>query len=393
MSSWAPTIGPSIAASLPSWGARSDNGESPPSSASVDVSPTSTAFSIGNRSPPPSRIEGWPLLAELMAQNPAFEGFARFRSLNVKNLLYYQVELTKLEDDLRDREIEDMDPGNDDFQGEQKWSEIHENPEIMISNKKLPHQQWAKVQEIRKLLREYNEALLQYAQVSALGEPSTHNMRELVTWVHDKNLGNLKVNGYAAEKWGPYKPRERKVTVRRFLELFLKFIKPTPKSPLVSDLIAPRAGKPPDRLGRWISEEALPFRWDFGEYWSKKHKTGTDEERNDNMQENEKQTEEDNAKPIDERITKKHIQTCQEITILSITAAVCTLVACMLPIAAIFLLAIVNELWHRLYMIASFSLLFASLLMLLTEATRVQVFTATSAFLAVLVVFIPAGGG
>lgn len=51
----------------------------------------------------------------------------------------------------------------------------------------------------------------------------------------------------------------------------------------------------------------------------------------------------------------------------------------MLPVGAIFLLAAVDEFWHRLYMIASFAFIFAALLMLLTEATRVQVFTATAA--------------
>lgn len=77
----------------------------------------------------------------------------------------------------------------------------------------------------------------------------------------------------------------------------------------------------------------------------------------------------------------KRTKTCQEAANLSlrVTAAICTLLASMLPMAAIFLLAIVNELWHRLFMLASFAFIFATLLVLLTEATRVQIFTTTAA--------------
>lgn len=39
---------------------------------------------------------GWPQLAEKMAAVPEFAAFPRFRDLNVKNLLFYQVQLKAL---------------------------------------------------------------------------------------------------------------------------------------------------------------------------------------------------------------------------------------------------------------------------------------------------------
>jgi len=54
--------------------------------------------------PPPT---GWPRLAQKMVEKPELESFFRFRELNVKNLLYYQVEIAELEADLRAAEIAD----------------------------------------------------------------------------------------------------------------------------------------------------------------------------------------------------------------------------------------------------------------------------------------------
>jgi hypothetical protein len=52
-------------------------------------------------------VEGWPLLAKLMANEVDFEAFPRFEELNVKNLLYYQVELASIKIRLERREKSD----------------------------------------------------------------------------------------------------------------------------------------------------------------------------------------------------------------------------------------------------------------------------------------------
>ncbi len=43
--------------------------------------------------------------------DPQFESFPRFRALNVQNLLYYQVEITKRERELRQLENSDAEGG------------------------------------------------------------------------------------------------------------------------------------------------------------------------------------------------------------------------------------------------------------------------------------------
>lgn len=50
---------------------------------------------------------GWPRLAEIMAQVPEFAAFPRYRELNVKNLLYYQVELELLRQQIESEEEEE----------------------------------------------------------------------------------------------------------------------------------------------------------------------------------------------------------------------------------------------------------------------------------------------
>lgn len=89
------------------------------------------------------------------------ESFARFKSLQAKNLLYYQIEIANLESKLITREQDDMDPKHDDPDSQYKGSDIHRNPEIMIpvSPKKPPHPQWAKVKQIRQLLHDYSKSV------------------------------------------------------------------------------------------------------------------------------------------------------------------------------------------------------------------------------------------
>lgn len=100
------------------------------------------------------RIEGWPLLAELMAVTPSFEAFSRFQRLNVKNLLYYQAELKELELSLEEREWGDMRNPLPDDSEKGYMAEIHESPEVMINMTKCP--QWNRVKKLRVCLREYS---------------------------------------------------------------------------------------------------------------------------------------------------------------------------------------------------------------------------------------------
>jgi len=105
------------------------------------------------------KVLGWPRLAELMAMKPGLESFSRFRELNVKNLLYYQVQLAALEEDLEEAEKKDY--------GEQhrkeKYAKYADN--MIESGDDDPgagaggrqDRQVDIVMKIRRLLKEYSE--------------------------------------------------------------------------------------------------------------------------------------------------------------------------------------------------------------------------------------------
>lgn len=99
-------------------------------------------------------MEGWPLLAELMAATPSFEAFSRFQKLNIRNILYYEIELKTLELDLETREWKDMSNPLPEESEKGYMSEIHESPELMIGQMKCP--QWDRVKKLRVCLREYS---------------------------------------------------------------------------------------------------------------------------------------------------------------------------------------------------------------------------------------------
>jgi len=102
---------------------------------------------------------GWPLLAHMMSETPELESFSLFRQLQVKNLLYYQVELAELEAELREVEKED---GEKQTSGKRAASytifahrmidskdEADLNPE--------ERKQGKLVSRLRQLLREYSK--------------------------------------------------------------------------------------------------------------------------------------------------------------------------------------------------------------------------------------------
>ncbi len=98
------------------------------------------------------------MLAKVIAQNPEYESFSRFRELNVKTLLYYQVELSALQEELAVIEKRDFrtSTGGQTLEGAYAYS-----AESMLRAQCSPDatasQQSALVLKIRALLREYSE--------------------------------------------------------------------------------------------------------------------------------------------------------------------------------------------------------------------------------------------
>jgi hypothetical protein len=99
-------------------------------------------------------LHGWPELAKLMADHPEFVSFPAFRYLNIKSLLYYQCQLSKLQEELHELEWEDHRDGGG-FAGE-----YCENVDTLLAHKcdkdAQAHEQIDKLEEIRTVLKNYS---------------------------------------------------------------------------------------------------------------------------------------------------------------------------------------------------------------------------------------------
>ena len=98
-------------------------------------------------------LHGWPELASLMADHPEFVAFPAFRKLNIKSLLYYQCQLSKMEEDLHMSEWQD-------HRGPGFAREYCENIDTLLLHKddddEVAHDQLDKLEEIRKVLKKYS---------------------------------------------------------------------------------------------------------------------------------------------------------------------------------------------------------------------------------------------
>ncbi|KAI8623903.1 hypothetical protein F5Y19DRAFT_343177 [Xylariaceae sp. FL1651] len=317
--------------------------------------------------PHPPRNEGWPLLAELMVKRPDFEAFSRFRELNVKNLLYYQVQLEQLRNSLRNME-----------------ERIYKNPSYeylkdagnFIDNPDQPY--WELVEKLRRLLREYNEALILFSQVSALPTPSSGNMENLTQWIASPEGGNFCVGGDGSQAWGDLyyiKPPE---TLGQYLRKLVQSLKPGRSSTHLqfeNDLVAPHPPRNIDRATRWIEDQVVPTYQHISQRFSQRFPYFF------------RKSSEDSRPKGDARIDRAKVYPHR--TILTTTACISTIVACLLPTVAIAALTTAKTTVQRLLYIGGFSGILAAALILFTSKTpRLQIFTATAAFSAVLVVFV-----
>lgn len=146
----------------PQTGTKADS-KSTPSNPILSTAPTVSSLSEFDESynildyddekgkgPPP----GWPQLAKLIAIHPEFEAFPAFTELNVKSLFYYQAELVKLQDKLR--EIEWRDYRDQSRNGIQHSFAARADFLLQPYGNEDRREQWELIQQIRKTLKDYS---------------------------------------------------------------------------------------------------------------------------------------------------------------------------------------------------------------------------------------------
>lgn len=344
-------------------------------------------------------LRGWPQLAKLISVTPGFEAFPAFTDLNLKSLLYYQAEITRLRQKLHEAEYADHQSLN--ISGLEPRSYVKRLDKMFFSrdkefeNKPNLQRQWLLIKEIRGLLKEYNEALIQYSQVSAFPKADHYNVESLRLWLRE--VGKYPIQGPGADTWGDLRedPEDPKPLFKHFLHLLCGLVW-TPKlkkdKPQL-DLIVPRQGRKVDGLTLWVANEWVPFWQNVKDNMNNlpRKKKAADEE--DGRQAEQKKSV--GRKPsIGAESTEKEepptLETYSEHRMLQFTSSVATVIACLLPTVAIAVLAKLHSTEELIGLIAVFTAVFAIGLMSLTDAgtSRVEIFTATAAFSAVMVVFV-----
>jgi hypothetical protein len=87
-----------------------------------------------------------------MAKTPDFAAFSRFRDLNIKSLLYYQVQLTLFRKELQDKESADA---ASDANGEP--ASFAERVDFLVEASGKEGEQFEIIKDMRKVLKEYSE--------------------------------------------------------------------------------------------------------------------------------------------------------------------------------------------------------------------------------------------
>ncbi|XTI93541.1 hypothetical protein V2W45_1348020 [Cenococcum geophilum] len=330
-------------------------------------------------------VQGWPKLARIMADVPEFAAFSRFKDLNTKNLLYYQAQLKAIRHQILEQEqLEIAKSGRAD--------RLMNDEDSKLFNL---------IMKMRGLLREYNEALLQYSQISALPDPEAYNMQSLRNWLIDEDDGaaqNVCDWKGPDDTWGNLDAEIAKVPpslweqLRKVLKA-LVWAQPPPKDEAL-DLVVTHPQMKIDGLTKWTVYYVVPFWWALRDNWRKKKSSRLDEEKSTSKREKPTvdltKEEEEKKKKKEKRKKEKTLESMSEATALRFTSSLSTVIACLIPVVAIAVLSQLHGTRDILLCITGFAVIFAVGLIFLTQgtSTRTEIFAATAAFSAVMVVFI-----
>jgi hypothetical protein len=251
-----------------------------------------------------------------------------------------------------------------------------------------------------------DKALLQYSKINELPAADEFIVNNLHTWLIDPKLGGGRVRGPGQDSWGDLghsePPKPFKAHLIHFLRSLTIFWAEKPPKTNHPSLVVPRNLKEIDGFTRWVANDWVPF-WHClkGKIWKGKTHIGINEK----------------GLPTNTRSkqTRRHFSTSSDSSSISpwlswlrsppepdkgntseecptlttyhmsrmrtFTSFVTTIVACLLPTAAIAILATIHSEAKLIGFIALFTAIFAMGLMGLTNSgtSRTDIFTATAA--------------
>lgn len=315
-------------------------------------------------------------MAQIMSEVPEFAAFSRFREFNIKNLLYLQAELDLLQQHLILHEEEST-------LSLKSYQHLIENADSCYHHSMM---------KSRSLLQEYNDALLRFTKICALPDPDALNMSSLRSWLRSDDGGNYGIcDKFGPDKtWGSLRRRDASKSLRaQCLQVFVALVWPKEIPTSDDDLVVTMPNTKIDGLTKWVAYHLMPLWWEVTDAWNQKRKgnAGTaDAEKTQDTS----QTAAESATTQRKSKAFGTLESISEHAALRFTSALTTVIACLMPVVAIAVLNQVSGTRDLLLCITGFAVMFAVLLIFLTQGTssRTDIFAATAAFSAVLVVFI-----
>ncbi|KPI43696.1 uncharacterized protein AB675_6190 [Cyphellophora attinorum] len=281
-------------------------------------------------------MEGYAKIAERISKHPELGIYRRFGALNAQNILYLQAEIHELEADLRNYAEEDAAQPRDSERSKysRNWHKL--------SSSNDDRRQWNTVCLIREKLKEYNDLLAQQALITRYyRKPRGYDLDILRTCLRSTSLPDY-LPGLDSTIWD---------------------------DPVLSqfDLVSLHPDNPEadDRLTHWISSYFIgPFHHLVGRHFK--------------------------AKSTD--FGEENLTDYSDAAIVKLSSILATVVSSVFPIVGVIILFFVQDLLARIGIIASLTAVFSFVLVVMTHARKVEIFAATAAFSAVLVVFLGADG-
>ncbi|KAF2667891.1 hypothetical protein BT63DRAFT_304305 [Microthyrium microscopicum] len=274
--------------------------------------------------------EGYAKVAQLMSAHNELAIFRRFRDLNLQNLLYLQAEITHLEAELRSIALEDEKHGGRQYHHQDWWS-------LSQSEGGGDNEQWELILELRKKLEKYNDAVLKHAAMLRLQAPTKHNLDFFQRWLERPMMGNFPLLGLDRKAWDPQNEH---------------------------DLMSLVTAETTDPFTRWFRNSIIPaFHRNIGQ----KLKSTV-------------------SGHVGSDIFEYH-----DVTLRMIIHAATTLTASVLPLCSITILYLVQNNGWRLIFIFILSVCFSLALSFMTNAQKIEIFMAVSAFGALNVVYLTNG--
>ncbi|PMD33863.1 hypothetical protein L207DRAFT_498390 [Hyaloscypha variabilis F] len=274
-------------------------------------------------------IEGYPQIAQFMSEHKELGILRRFGELNMLTLLHLQAELMHLEEAYSRLSEADEKSSSRAYRSRDWWS-------LTQLDCNGNREQWDLLLQIRETLDKYNRQLRQQIWLADRLGPNDYDLSFFRDWLKHPRMGNFPLRGIDRKAWDPIYDH---------------------------DFIAIQRRTSVDPFSRWFINIIIP----------KFHSL------------------------IGHRITtplpRTEITNYKESILLKILDVLRTVLACLLPVSCIVVLYFVTSMRARLGILIGFTAIFSLCLSLVTGATRIEVFAATSAFAAVQIVFLSGNSG